>query len=59
MLEITFTHKTLGSWSTTITLSKDMTGGKALDAAAQQYKQTVFSDYTPGHPDMMVNIKGK
>ena len=58
MIEFTFIHKTLGSWATTITLTKCMTGGDAFDVAASQY-QTLFPDWVPGHPDVTIEVRGK
>ena len=58
MIEFTFSHKTRGDWSTTITLTKGMTGGQAFDDAAVQY-HNIFPDWRPGHPDVTVTVRGK
>lgn len=58
MIEFTFTHNTLGVWSTIITLSNGMKGGEAFEAAAAQYRSTVFPMWVPGHRDVTITIRG-
>jgi len=58
MIEFTFAHTSIGSWTITINLTKDMTGGQAFEAAAAEYK-AMFPGWYPGHPDVVITMRGK
>ncbi|KRB82222.1 hypothetical protein ASE00_09005 [Sphingomonas sp. Root710] len=58
MIDFTFTHVTLGAWSVTIQLGKNMTGGEAFEQAAAAYKSQAFPAWFPGHPDVTITMKG-